>query len=77
MGGQCAQIHCKRSFGTPASEADAISICLDLMDKSGLYRTPQYNRVFFTCRDTCMELTKNCKATPVSFTQPIVVVQCP
>ena len=76
LGGKCAQRLCKRNFGVPASEADATQECADLMDASGLKSTLQSYRVFATCRDTCMELTKNCKAMPVSLVQPIAVVQC-
>jgi len=76
-GGKCAQILCKRNFGAPASEADATQVCKDFLDESGIGNLAVRNRVFFTCRDTCMELTKNCKAMPVSLVQPVVALQCP
>ena len=76
LGGKCAAILCKRNWGAPATEADATYVCKDLLDAAGIGDLAVRNRVFFTCRDTCMELTKSCKALPVSMAQPIVVVQC-
>ena len=61
LGGQCAKKACKKNWGQPAPEPDATQICADLMSNSGLTFQANYNDIFFTCRDTCMNLSKNCK----------------
>jgi RHS repeat-associated protein len=78
LGGKCAQKLCKQNWGAPATEVDATQVCKDLLDDNFIGSLAVRNRVFFICRDTCMNLTKNCKLlpTPVSFVQPIIVMQC-
>ena len=76
LGGHCARIVCKQKAGAPANETDATETCLNLMNKTGTHRNPDYNRIFFTCKDTCILLSKDCKAMPVSLIQPITMVAC-